>query len=144
MRTLVKNTVNVYEIRNEHRKEICVGISALSANEYIAGFGKNRFLEVAHWDLANERILLSYIELDLSSSMADAFVAEYLKNSVLTPAHGCGNSMDSKANLIREAIRLQYIETRKIPNPRNPHYDTTACQLNRNHPEVRRILGPSN
>lgn len=68
---------------------------------------------------------------------------KYLKNSVLTPVHGCENTMESKANLIREAIRLQYIETRKIPNPRNPHYDTTACQLNRSHPDVRRILGQS-
>jgi hypothetical protein len=65
---------------------------------------------------------------------------KYLKNSVLTPAHGCDNSTDSKANFIREAIRLKFIETRKIPNPRNPHYDTTTCQLNRTHPEVRRIL----
>jgi hypothetical protein len=68
---------------------------------------------------------------------------KYLKNSVLTPIHGCGSSTESKAELIREAIRLQYIETRKIPNPRNPNYDTTTCVLNRRHPEVRRLLGPS-
>jgi hypothetical protein len=66
---------------------------------------------------------------------------KYLKNSVLTPAHGCENTMESKANLIREAIRLKFIDTEKIPNPRNPHYDTTTCHLNRTHPEVRRILG---
>lgn len=66
---------------------------------------------------------------------------KYLKNSVLTPAHGCGSSTESKADLIRDAIRLQYIETRKIPNPRNPNYDTTTCELNRRHPNVKRILG---
>lgn len=66
---------------------------------------------------------------------------KYLKNSVLTPAHGCDNSPESKGDLIREAIRLQFIETRKIPNPRNPNYGTTTCVLNRRHPEVRRILG---
>lgn len=66
---------------------------------------------------------------------------KYLKNNVLTPIHGCDNSPESKGELIREAIRLQYIETRKIPNPRNPNYDTTTCVLNRRHPDVRRLLG---
>jgi NYN domain-containing protein len=65
---------------------------------------------------------------------------KYLKNSVLTPAHGCDSTTESKAALIRKAIEQQYIETHKIPNPRNPHYATTTCLLNRRHPEVRRIL----
>jgi len=66
---------------------------------------------------------------------------KYLKNQVLTTAHGCENTMDSKANLIRDAIRLSYIETSKVPNPRNPNFDTTTCRLNRRHPDVQRALG---
>jgi len=66
---------------------------------------------------------------------------KYLKNSVLTPAHGCGSSTESKGELIRKAIQQQVIETRKIANPRNPNYDTTVCVLNRRNAEVRRILG---
>jgi len=66
---------------------------------------------------------------------------KYLKNQVLTTAHGCENTMDSKANLIREAIRLHYIETAKVPNPRNPNFDTTTCRLNRRNPAVRHVLG---
>jgi hypothetical protein len=66
---------------------------------------------------------------------------KYLKNQVLTPAHGCENTQDSKAALIREAIRLHYIETSKVANPRNPNFATTACRLNRRHPDVRRVLG---
>jgi hypothetical protein len=66
---------------------------------------------------------------------------KYLKNQVLTPAHGCENTQESKAALIREAIRLHYIETSKVPNPRNPNFATTACRLNRRHPDVRRVVG---
>jgi hypothetical protein len=101
-----------------------------SEDDYEAGDG--------HFDWEPFVLLLSRLESTLP------FVSlKYLKNSVLTPAHGCGSSPDTKADLIREAIRLQYIETRKIPNPRNPNYDTTTCVLNRRHPEVRRILGPT-
>jgi hypothetical protein len=66
---------------------------------------------------------------------------KYLKNQVLTSAHGCDDTLESKGNLIREAIRLRYVETSKIPNPRNPQFATTACRLNRKHADVRRILG---
>lgn len=66
---------------------------------------------------------------------------KYLKNQVLTPAHGCENTQESKAALIREAIRMHFIDTSKVPNPRNPSFATTACRLNRNHPDVRRVLG---
>ncbi len=66
---------------------------------------------------------------------------KYLKNQVLTTAHGCENTMDSKASLIREAIRLHYIETAKVPNPRNPNFDTTTCRLNRRNPAVQLVLG---
>lgn len=65
---------------------------------------------------------------------------KYLKNQVLTPVHGCDNTQESKASLIREAIRLKYIETYKIPNPKNPNFATTACRLNRKNQTVRRIL----
>jgi len=65
---------------------------------------------------------------------------KYLKNQVLTPVHGCDNTQESKASLIREAIRLRYIETYKIPNPRNPNFATTACRLNHKNPAVRRAL----
>jgi hypothetical protein len=69
------------------------------------------------------------------------FIAlKYLKNQVLTPAHGCDNTQESKARLIRDAIRLRLIETRKIPNPHNPSFATTACRLNRTHALVKRAL----
>jgi hypothetical protein len=89
-----------------------------------------------HFDWEAFVLLLSRLESTLP------FVSlKYLKNSVLTPAHGAGNSTESKGDLIRRAIAQQVIETRKIPNPRNPNYDTTVCVLNRRHPDVRRILG---
>lgn len=66
---------------------------------------------------------------------------KYLKNQVLTPAHGCGSSTQSKGDLIRRAISSKVIDTHKIPNPRNPEFGTTVCVLNRRNPEVRRILG---
>lgn len=65
---------------------------------------------------------------------------KYLKNQVLTPVHGCDNSQESKASLIREAIRMKFIETYKIPNPKNPNFATTACRLNRKNQTVRRIV----
>jgi hypothetical protein len=83
-------------------------------------------------------LLLSRLESSLP------FISlKYLKNSVLTPAHGCGSTTQSKGDLIRRAISAKVIDTRKIPNPRNPEFGTTVCQLNRRHPEVRRILGTS-
>jgi len=68
---------------------------------------------------------------------------KYLKNQVLTPVHGCDNTQESKAGLIREAIRMKYIETYKIPNPKNPNFATTACRLNRKNQNVRRIVSQS-
>lgn len=66
---------------------------------------------------------------------------KYLKNQVLTPAHGCGSTTQSKGELIRRAIAAKVIDTHKIPNPRNPEFGTTVCVLNRRNQEVRRILG---
>lgn len=65
---------------------------------------------------------------------------KYLKNNVLNTMHGCSNSQESKAGLIRDAIRMKFLETYKIPNPRNPNFPTTACRLNRRHPDVRSSL----
>jgi hypothetical protein len=89
--------------------------------------------EPADFDWAPFIALLARLEQSLP------FVAlKYLKNQVLTPAHGCDNTQESKARLIREAIRLKLIETRKIPNPHNPSFATTVCNLNHQHPLVKR------
>lgn len=80
-------------------------------------------------------LLLARLEQNL------AFIGlKYLKNHVLTTAHGCENTQESKASLIREAIRLKLIETSKVPNPHNRAFATTSCRLNRAHPLVKRIV----
>jgi hypothetical protein len=80
-------------------------------------------------------LLLARLEQNL------AFIGlKYLKNHVLTAAHGCEDTQESKANLIREAIRLKIIDTSKVPNPHNRSFATTTCRLNRTHPLVQRTL----
>jgi len=80
-------------------------------------------------------LLLARLEQNL------AFIGlKYLKNHVLTSAHGCENTQESKASLIREAIRLRIIETSKVPNPHNKAFATTTCRLNRAHLLVRRTI----
>jgi len=80
-------------------------------------------------------LLLARLEQNL------AFIGlKYLKNHVLTTAHGCENTQESKAGLIREAIRLKIIDTSKVPNPHNRAFATTTCRLNRAHPTVKRTL----
>jgi hypothetical protein len=80
-------------------------------------------------------LLLARLEQNL------AFIGlKYLKNHVLTAAHGCEDTQESKASLIREAIRLKIIDTSKVPNPHNRAFATTTCRLNRAHPAVKRAL----
>lgn len=80
-------------------------------------------------------LLLARLEQNL------AFIGlKYLKNHVLTTAHGCEDTQESKAGLIRDAIRLKIIDTSKVPNPHNRSFATTTCRLNRTHPLVQRTL----
>jgi hypothetical protein len=58
-------------------------------------------------------------------------------------AHGAAWTQD--AHMVRETLRAAIDDHRlvlrsSIPNPKNPEYPTTTICLNREHPEVKRIL----
>ncbi len=45
--------------------------------------------------------------------------------------------------VVAEAIKRELFLTSKVPNPKTPAYPTTAIRLNRQLPEVQKILGSS-
>jgi len=78
-------------------------------------------------------------EFDRRERERGHIVAGFIVNDLL-PRLGGYEPLEAKHILRRLQVR-GVVVTRKVPSPRNPDRDTTLVQLNRDHPDVRRVLG---
>lgn len=73
-------TKNVFEAVNWTRREHLVALSPLDADAFWAALQAARPPEVAHWDLAADKIAFECVGQDMPEADAAAFLESYLKS----------------------------------------------------------------
>lgn len=95
------------------------------------GSGANPFDEFIHaLDEAENQPQLNFVSLKW-------FRDTYLARS----GYGWAQDPEVPRRILQEATERSLVLTSKVPNPKQPTFPVTSIHLNRQHPDVQRILG---
>jgi hypothetical protein len=88
------------------------------------------------------RIRALVVELDAAERLpGKSFVAWKWFRLTHLPARGWRYGDAEAQQLLQSLVEAGWIETRKIENPKNPAFPTATLSLNRQHPQVKELLG---
>jgi hypothetical protein len=62
---------------------------------------------------------------------------------LMRSGYGWAQDPDIPRRILQEATERSLVLTSKVPNPKQPTFPVTSIHLNRQHPDVQRILGTS-